>query len=76
LKVIVPITGWNKKFEAAPWMVKISPDPENKLEKASAADCFQVRSVSEKRLVKKIGKVSDHYLKGIQDGLMAVFSIG
>ena len=51
LKVIVPITDWKAKFELAQWMVKFDPDEGNGLKKISAADCFQVRSVSTTRFV-------------------------
>jgi mRNA-degrading endonuclease toxin of MazEF toxin-antitoxin module len=36
-------------------MVKIKPNIENGLVKTSSIDCFQIRSVSEKRLVKQLG---------------------
>ena len=31
LKVIVPLTDWNVRYEVAPWMIKIEPDKQNKL---------------------------------------------
>lgn len=31
LKVIVPITNWNDKYEIAPWMVNIKPNEKNNL---------------------------------------------
>jgi mRNA interferase MazF len=55
LKIIVPITDWRDKYEIAPWMIKIIPDKSNGLKKISSADCFQVRSVSQERFVKKLG---------------------
>jgi mRNA interferase MazF len=57
LKVIVPLTDWKSRYEQAPWMVKITPDSYNNLSKVSSADCFQIRSVSEERFVRKIGVV-------------------
>ena len=68
LKIIIPITEWNEKYEIAPWMIKIEPDKENKLTKVSAADCFQVRSVSQERFVKQIGKISELYMDEIRRG--------
>ena len=47
LKVIVPVTDWKYKYSIAPWMIKISASSSNGLSKDSAADYFQVRSVSE-----------------------------
>ncbi len=57
LKVIVPVTDWKDKYSIAPWMIKIQPDSSNGLSKDSAADCFQVRSVSEERFVRKAGTI-------------------
>ena len=55
LKIIVPLTDWKDRYEVAPWMVNIKPDNFNNLLKESAADCFQIRSLSEERLIRKIG---------------------
>ena len=74
LKVIVPITDWKERYEIAPWMVKIEPDNVNGLTKDSSADCFQVRSVSEERFVRKIGIALD-IMDDIKIGLSKVLSI-
>lgn len=58
LKVVVPVTNWKERFEEVLWMTKIDPNDENGLTKTSAADAFQVRSVSQERFVRKFGKVS------------------
>lgn len=57
LKVIVPLTDWKDRYSTAAWMVRLDPDEQNGLSKFSAADALQIRSVSEKRLVKKLGMV-------------------
>ena len=56
-------------------MIKIEPDSSNGLSKDSAADCFQVRSVSKDRFVRKIGQVPDIVLDDIKKGLSKVLSI-
>jgi mRNA interferase MazF len=56
-------------------MVKINPDNHNNLTKISTADCFQVRSISERRFVKSIGKVGEEIIEQIKDGLARVLSI-
>jgi len=70
LRVIVPITDWKERYSVAPWMVAIPPDTLNGLAKTSAADAFQVRSVSQERFVQRIGTLSDiqisQILKAIQ----------
>ncbi len=76
LKIIVPLTDWKDRYDIAPWMVKIIPNKQNKLKKPSAADCFQVRSVSERRFVKRIGAIDTDILEQIKDGLAKVLSIG
>jgi mRNA interferase MazF len=58
LKVIVPLTDWKDRYSNATWMVRLEPDEQNGLKKNSAADALQIRSVSEKRLVKKIGSLT------------------
>ena len=75
LKIIVPLTNWKEKFEIAPWMIKIEPSRENNLGKNSAADCFQIRSLSEKRFIRKIGQISKEKIEEIKDGLTRVLSI-
>ena len=75
LRVIVPITEWKEHYSVAPWMVKITPDSENNLKKDSVADSFQVRSVSQKRFVKKIGKFQDSIMKEITKALAVVLYI-
>lgn len=55
LKVIIPITDWKEHYKIAPWMVKLTPNSLNGLLKDSSADCFQIRSVAQERLIKKIG---------------------
>ncbi len=75
LKVIVPLTDWKEKYDVAPWMVKITPDTKNGLDKESAADCFQVRSLSQTRFITRIGIVSIHILEEIKRGLSKVLSL-
>ncbi len=72
LKVIVPITAWKDRYQGAIWMVRIKPDNENKLKKLSAADAFQIRSISKKRFLKKTGSVSSRALDEIKMAITAV----
>ncbi len=75
LRVIVPITEWKERYAIAPWMVRLEPDPENGLEKPSAADAFQVRSVAQERFVRRLGKLSDVAMREITRALAIVLSI-
>ena len=75
LKVIVPITDWKQPFATRPWMVYLEPIAENGLRKPSGADTFQVRSVSETRLVKRLGRLDDRTLQTISEALAIVLAI-
>jgi mRNA interferase MazF len=75
LKIIVPITDWRERYEIAPWMIKVEPNPKNGLTKDSAADCFQIRSVSQERFTKRLGVVSEIIFDKIKIGLSKVLSI-
>jgi mRNA interferase MazF len=58
-----------------PWMVRLNPTPENQLTKISSADTFQVRSVSQQRLIKKIGTIDTTTMTSISQALAIVLSI-
>lgn len=75
LKIIVPITDWKDRYSIAPWMIKIDPDTQNGLTKLSSADCFQVRSVSQERFIKKIGQIDALTKSKIKSALSKVLSI-
>ena len=75
LKIIVPVTDWKDRYTIAPWMVKIIPDKQNKLTKESSADCFQIRSISEQRCVKKMGEISLETMDKIRKALAIVLDI-
>ena len=75
LKVIVPVTDWKDRYQVAAWMVKIEPKMENGLTKTSSVDCFQVRSVSETRFVKKLGQTTPLQQDQIKRALAKVLTI-
>ena len=75
LNIIVPVTDWKDRYEIAPWMIRIEPNSKNGLSKVSSADCFQVRSVSRDRFLKKLGELSGSVMNEIRIGLSKVLSI-
>ena len=75
LRVIVPITDWKDRYDVANWMVRIEPDSDNSLTKTSSVDCFQIRSVSKDRFIKKRGFVSDSIMEEIETALIHVLKI-
>lgn len=62
LRVIVPLTDWKEHYAIAPWMTLIIPEAQNGLEKPSAADAFQIRSVAKERFVQRLGAVRSEQL--------------
>jgi len=72
LKLIAPLTDYKEIYLGAAWMVTIDPSPLNGLTKRSTIDLFQVRSVSQKRLIEKIGVVDDTVLKACRDAIEVV----
>jgi len=56
-------------------MIKIESNSKNGLTKNSSADCFQVRSVSKDRFVKRLGELSDSIMDEIRIGLSKVLSM-
>ncbi|MEG4939955.1 type II toxin-antitoxin system PemK/MazF family toxin [Microcoleus sp. F4-D5] len=75
LKVIVPITAWNDLFSPLDWMVQLEPTSENGLAKLSAADAFQVRSVSQQRFVRQLGTLSETIKEEIAEALTIVLEL-
>jgi mRNA interferase MazF len=75
LRVIVPLTDWKDRFATAPWLVKIEPDAANGLEKISAADTFQVRSIAQERFVRRLGNVAETIMQQIGEALAHVFGL-
>ena len=55
LRIVVPLTAWEPHYASVPWLVYLKPAKQNGLSKKSAADCFQVKSVSLKRFIAKLG---------------------
>ena len=58
LRLVVPVTGWDLRYETVPWLVYVKATARNGLDKDSAADCFQVKSVSLQRFVQRLGIVT------------------
>ena len=65
LRIVVPATDWKTKYETPPWLVRLKPTPTNGLSKTSAADCFQVKSISVERFAKRLGSVAQDDIEEI-----------
>ena len=76
LKVIVPVTDWKDRYAQAPWMVRVEPTPANGLIKNSAADAFQVRSLSQERFVRRLGSLHPNLMAQLGNALRVVLKLG
>jgi mRNA interferase MazF len=75
LRVIVPLTDWKERYLIAPWLVRIDPAPANGLAKPSAADAFQIRSVSTQRLAQRLGRLSPIDLERVTEAIAVVVGL-
>lgn len=72
LRLVVPITGWQRAFDNSFWMVRLEPEAGNGLTKPSTADTLQTRSVSLFRFVGPgpAGALSDQVMQSITEALL------
>ena len=70
LKTVVPITDYKQAYMHYPWMVRIAPDPLNRLRKVSAIDCFQIKNFSDKRFIEKIGEIDAELLMQVHETIV------
>lgn len=69
LRIVVPITDWQTKWATVPWVVYLKKSDRNRLKKDSAADCFQVKSVSLNRFESLIGRLDADELEQVSAGV-------
>src|SRR5438132_1405461 len=55
LTIVVPVTAWHSNFALQAWKVRLAPDENTGIVKESAADAFQIKSVSIVRIVERLG---------------------
>ena len=73
LKVVVPLTDPGRS--AREWHVPLRPSKSNGLSKQSVADCFQVKSISNQRFVKRLGILSLKEMGEVKLGLIKVLDL-
>jgi mRNA interferase MazF len=73
LKVVVPVTDASRSIHE--WHVVLNPTKENGITKKSIADCFQVKSISKDRFVKRMGVLSSTEMDKIKLGLIKVLDL-
>ena len=65
MRWVVPLTGWKPAYAGYPWCVLIDADKASGLTKASAADTFQLRSVSLLRMSARLGTLPEAEMTAI-----------
>lgn len=76
LRVVVPLTGWQDRFTGQITKMRVEATPVTGLAKDSAADLFQVKSVSTRRFVRKLGFLSERELDEVRAGVATVINCG
>jgi mRNA interferase MazF len=75
LRVVVPITRWKESFAQASWLVRLEPDSSNNLDKVSAADAFQVRSISETGFLDRRGILAPADMARVEEAVRTVLGL-
>jgi len=73
LKVVVPITDAVRSIRD--WHIPINPSNNTGLSKKSVADCFQIKSISKERFVKRLGVLSTNQMEQVKLGLIKVLDL-
>lgn len=73
LKVVVPVTDPANSIRD--WHVQLKPLKHNGISKASVADCFQVKSISKERFVRRLGLLSGKEMDQVKLALMKVLDL-
>ncbi len=69
LRIVAPVTKWDDRYGSYPWMVRLDPDAENGMTRVSAADAFQVRSISIMRLKSRVGVLREAVVDSLADAV-------
>lgn len=72
IKLVVPLTEWKDRFAENIWHVRIEPSALNQLDKVSAADVLQLKSVALERFTGEKGRLSADELEEIVLAIAAV----
>lgn len=65
IRMVVPITSYQKKFDAYPWMYKLETTTQNGLDKPSILNTQQTKYASTDRFINKIGTIDKSELKEV-----------
>lgn len=76
LKVVVPFIGYKDIHKGKSWLVVVEPNEANGLSKISTADTLNIRSVSDERILKKIGSIDELTYQKLIEAIKVVLDIG
>lgn len=76
LKIVAPFTDHKPHYDKNPWMLTVTPGARNGLEKKSVLDLFQLRSLSEERLIRKLGDLDERFASQVSGILAMIFDAG
>ncbi|MCK5775232.1 MAG: type II toxin-antitoxin system PemK/MazF family toxin [Bacteroidales bacterium] len=65
----------NPPIKIQNWHVGINASIQNGLNKDSIADCFQIKSISKNRFIKKIGTLNEDEMSNVQIAMMLVLDL-
>ncbi len=75
LSIVVPVTNYKENWKKNPFFVTIEPNNKNSLIKKSSVDCYQIRAISYRRFISKIGKISQQEMDKIKKALTLILYI-
>lgn len=75
VRIVVPLTGWDDKYQNHSWQVRIPPSPVNGLDKESAVDALHVRSVALVRFREHLGRLSEEQMSEVASAAAIVLGI-
>lgn len=73
LKIVAPLTDYKPHYDKNPWMLTVTPDHINNLDKKSVIDLFQLRSISEIKFIRKLGNLNPKTAASIPQTLEMIF---
>jgi mRNA interferase MazF len=75
LAIVVLVSAWSPYWDENPFFVTLEPNSKNGLSKKSSVDCFQIRTISHKRFVSKIGNISNDEINLIRKSIALILYI-
>lgn len=72
IRLVAPITSWNKQYSNKIWIVEIKPDAANGLNHISGVNTMQMKGVDVKRFINKRGKLKATDMDEINAAIVAI----